>query len=129
MFDWLKGRIDAFFTWITSFLTDQFKWIRDVLDSGYKWIVDLVKAVIKAVWDMFTDAVCWIIDKLFDIIKAALDAVDVKSLEGFAEQIQFPQEISNIMGLIGTGTAIGIIVTAIGIRLVLQLIPFTRLGS
>ena len=40
-----------------------------------------------------------------------------------------PEEIINILGLLGVGPACGIIVAAIAIRLVLQLIPFTRLGS
>lgn len=129
MFDWLKGRIDAFFTWITSFLTDQFQWFRDVLDSGYKWIVDLVKAIFTAGWDMLSDAFCFVIDKALDIVKAAIDAVDVKDLEPFADKINLPPELINIMGLLGAYDAIKIIVIAIGIRLVLQLIPFTRLGS
>lgn len=129
MFDWLKRRIDAFFSWLTESLTEYFKWAKDVLDAWYKWAADLIKAIFTAAWDMFTDAVSWLIEKLFEIIKAAIDAVDVSPLSGFADGITLPPEILNVLQLSGTGTAIGIIVAAIGIRLVLQLIPFTRLGS
>lgn len=129
MLDWLKRRIDAFFSWITESLTEYFKWAKDVVDAWYKWAADLIKAVFKAAWDMFTDAVSWLIEKLFEIIKAALDAVDVSSLKGIADNISLPPEIVTVMQLSGTGAAIAIVVTAIGVRLALQLIPFTRLGS
>lgn len=129
MFDWLKRRIDAFFSWLTESLTEYFKWAKDVVDAWYKWAADLIKAIFKAAWDMFTDAVSWLIEKLFEIIKAALDAVDVSSLKGIADNINLPPEIVTVMQLSGIGTAVGIVVTAIGIRLALQLIPFTRLGS
>ena len=129
MLDWLKGRIDAFFTWLTESLTEYFKWAKDVVDAWYKWAADLIKAIFKAAWDMFTDAVSWLIEKMFDIIKSALDAVDTSSLKGISDNINLPQEIVNVAQLSGIGTAMVIVVTAIGIRLVLQLIPFTRLGS
>lgn len=129
MLNWLKKSLKEFFDWLTSSLTDSLKWLKDVLDAWYKWAADLIKAIFKAIWDIFTDAVSWLIEKLFQIIKLALDAVDVSPLSGFADGINLPPEIINVMQLSGVGTAIGIIVTAIGIRLVLQLIPFTRLGS
>ena len=85
MLDWLKRRIDAFFSWLTESLTEYFKWAKDVVDAWYKWAADLIKAIFKAAWDMFTDAVSWLIEKLFEIIKAALDAVDVSPLKGIAD--------------------------------------------
>ena len=129
MLDWLKRRIDAFFSWLTESLTEYFKWAKDVVDAWYKWAADLIKAIFKAAWDMFTDSVSWLIEKLFEIIKVALDAVDVSALNGIADNINLPPEIVTVMQLSGIGTAMAIVVTAIGIRLVLQLIPFTRLGS
>lgn len=129
MLEWLKKSVADFFAWLTSFPTDFLKWAREVLDNWYKWVADVIKAVFKAVWDMFSDAVCYVIDKGFDIVKAGLDAVDVSSFSGIADGVQLPSEIINVMQLAGVGTASAIIVTAIGIRLVLQLIPFTRLGS
>ncbi len=129
MLQWLKQSVSDFFTWLTSFPASVLKWAREVLDSWYKWAVDLIKAVLKAAWDMLSDAFCFVIDKGLDIVKAGMDAVDVSALSGFADGVQLPSEIVNVMQLAGVGTATTIIVAAIGIRLVLQLIPFTRLGS
>ena len=55
--------------------------------------------------------------------------VDLSGLQGFAPAGGLPAEILNVMALCGVGSAVTIITTAIGIRLALQLIPFTRLGS
>ncbi len=129
MLEWLKKSVSDFFAWLTSFPADFLKWAREVLDNWYKWVADVIKAVFKTVWDMFSDGVCYVIDKGLDIVKAGLDSVDVSALSGFADGLQLPSEIITVMQLSGVGTASGIIVTAIGIRLVLQLIPFTRLGS
>ncbi|MOA59084.1 hypothetical protein D3C78_1836160 [compost metagenome] len=40
-----------------------------------------------------------------------------------------PAEVLNVLGLLGAGEAVAIIISAIGVRMLLQLIPFTRLGS
>ena len=94
------------------------------------WIGNLFKAVFTAGWDFIRDAVCWPFEQIMDI---AVGAVQALPLDGLSNQAtawgNLPAEILNVMGLIGVGTAVSIIASAIGIRLVLQLIPFTRLGS
>lgn len=129
MLDWLKKSVSDFFQWLTEWPTKFVDWLRDLTDDGYRWFADLVRAVFKALWDMLSDGLCFVIDKGLDIVKSAMDAVDVSALNGFADGYQLPPEIVNVMQLAGVGTACSIIVAAISIRLVLQLIPFTRLGS
>lgn len=73
--------------------------------------------------------VSWVFDQLLGLVVSALSAIDLGGLNNYNPQTGFTSEMLNIMGLIGLGEASAIIVTAIGIRLILQLIPFTRLGS
>jgi len=94
------------------------------------WIGNLFKAVFDAGWDFIRDAACWPFDQVMEIVVSAVSAID---MSGIAGQVgawgSLPGELLNILGLLGIGTAASIIVAAIGIRLVLQLIPFVRLGS
>lgn len=100
------------------------------LASIVRWIGDLAVAVFTALWDFVRDAACWPFEQLMDVVVSAVQALD---LSGFAQYAHvwgdLPAELVNILGLLGIGQASAIIVMAIGIRLVLQLIPFTRLGS
>lgn len=95
-----------------------------------KWFGSLFVAVFVAAWDFIRDAACWPFEQAMDI---AVSAAQSLPLDGLSTQATawggLPAEILNVMGLIGVGTAVSIIAAAIGIRLVLQLIPFTRLGS
>lgn len=129
MLQWLKQSVADFFEWLTQWPTGFVDWLRDTLLAWYLWAADLIRAIFTSAFVFLSDAFCFVIDKGLDIVKAAMDAVDVSSLSGFADGVQLPPEIVNVMQLAGVGTAVTIIVTAIGIRLVLQLIPFTRLGS
>lgn len=95
-----------------------------------QWIGELVKAVFQAAWDFARDVVCWPFEQAMDIVLSAVQAIDLGPINNYTGAWgTLPAEIINVLGLIGVGEASVIIVTAIGIRLVLQLIPFTRLGS
>lgn len=95
-----------------------------------KWLGQLYVAVFEAAWDFIRDAACWPFEQAMDIVVGAIEAID---MTGLSSQVgawgSLPSEIVNILGLLGIGTASAIIVAAIGVRLVLQLIPFVRLGS
>lgn len=95
------------------------------------WFGSLFVAVFVALWDMIKDAFSWVFDQLMSIVVSAVAAIDVSALNGLSAQGwgALPAEVLNILGLIGVGTAIQIITAAILIRMVLQLIPFVRLGS
>lgn len=94
------------------------------------WFSDLFKAVFEAAWDFIRDAACWPFEQLLDLVVAALSALDLSGITGSVGPWgSLPAEIVNILGLLGVGTASSIIVSAIAVRLALQLIPFVRLGS
>ena len=64
------------------------------------------------------------------VVVSAVGAVDVSAMSSAGSWWSgLPSEILNMLGLIGFGQAMGIIGAAIAVRLVLQLIPFVRLGS
>lgn len=78
---------------------------------------------------MIKDAFAWLVEQVLDVVISAVSAIDVSGLEGVEGWGSLPSEIINVLGLLGIGAASGVIVATIGIRLVLQLVPFTRLGS
>jgi ABC-type transporter Mla MlaB component len=92
------------------------------------WIGELFVAVFTAAWDMLTDVVCWVFEQCMTVVVSAISGIDTSSLSSTAWG-SLPTDVVNVMQLVGVGTAVGIIGAAIGIRLLLQLIPFTRLGS
>lgn len=97
--------------------------------DAIRWIGDLFVAVFVALWDMAKDAFAWVFDQVMDVAVSAVAAVDVSGLEGWGAWGQLPAELLNVMAVLRVDEAVAIIMAAIGIRLVLQLVPFTRLGS
>lgn len=95
-----------------------------------QWFAQLFLGVFSSLWHLVTDLPCWVLDQVLGIVVSALGAFNFSginaSLGAFNE---LPAEIINILGLLGFAEAMGIIATAITIRIGLQLIPFTRLGS
>ena len=95
-----------------------------------QWFSDLFVAIFKALWDFIRDAVCWPFEQIMDIVISAVQALPLDNLATQSTAWgSLPGEVLNVLGLLGVGTAVTIISAAIGVRLVLQLIPFTRLGS
>ena len=104
--------------------------ILKTLQAIWKWFSDLAGDQFQKLWDLLTDLVCWALDGILGLIVSAVGALDVSGLDNYTNSVgEVPGEIINIMQMAGLGTASQIILAAIGIRLVLQLIPFTRLGS
>jgi hypothetical protein len=95
-----------------------------------EWIGRLFVAVFVAIWDFIRDAATWPFEQIMEIVQSAAESIDVSGVSGSVGVWgQLPGEVLNVLGVLGVGTAIGIISAAILIRLGLQLIPFTRLGS
>ncbi len=95
-----------------------------------KWIGDLFKEVFVSLWELVTDAFIWCFDGLLGVTVSVLNTVDVSPLQATqGAWRQLPGMLLEALAAIGLVPALGVIVSAIGIRLVLQLIPFTRLGS
>ena len=116
-------------SWLKGTLAQIAQLFSDTVSSVLDWISDLFVNIFKSIWDLLSDLICWVIDKLMSIVVSASNSVSFDGLQGFAPAGSLPSEILNVMQLCGVGSAVSIIVTAIGVRLTLQLIPFTRLGS
>ena len=94
------------------------------------WFGSLFVAVFDAIWNVIKDAFVFVLDSLMGLATGALGAMDVSGITtSLSAWGSLPSSVLNILALLGLGQAIAIITTAIGIRLVLQLIPFVRLGS
>jgi len=111
---------------VGQFFTMLFSKLADIVT----WFGKLAVAVFTAAWDFIRDAVCWPFEQIMDIVISAANSLDLSGLSAFTSSWgSLPSEIINILGLLGIGQASAIIGSAIVLRLTLQLIPFTRLGS
>lgn len=102
------------------------------------WIVDLFNKLIEFLYrliislvDMLKDLFIWVVDQLFSNVESLITWVF-----GFFEPIDIsqyltsiPSEVSWVMSVIGLPQALSIILASLVARLLLQLVPFTRLGS
>lgn len=94
------------------------------------WFSDLFVAVFAAFYLMAKDLFSWVFESILGIAITAIGAIDVSSITPYTSGANsIPAQLLNVLALLGVGTAISIITAAILIRLGLQLIPFTRLGS
>jgi hypothetical protein len=107
-----------------EWLTD---WFTSVWESFERW----GKSLVLTVFDVFKDVLYFVLETILEIVQLILNGLgSMFDAMNFAQYISaIPPDVANVMGLIGLGQAVTMIVGAIGIRVVLQLIPFTRLGS
>jgi hypothetical protein len=96
------------------------------------WFFALCMAIVNTFAAMLQDLMIWIIDQCMSVATYVLELIDFDFLTDGSLNAYFddlPSEVLNVTFLLGLHQAMGIIVAAVTIRLILQLIPFTRLGS
>lgn len=109
--------------------------MQGIIDFFYNlvhWFFALVLAVINTVVSMLQDLFCWIVDQLLAVAVYVVGLFDFDFLQTttFSDAVnQLPATMINVFWVLGLPVALGMVVVAIGIRLLLQLIPFVRLGS
>lgn len=110
------------------------EWLWEKIKEGLLWVIDMVTLIamsmMETLWDILKDFFLWVVDETMGLAVSLLNV----AFAGFdfnpGDYIDaLPDEVTNILGLIGLGEATTIIMAAIMIRLLLQLIPFVRLGS
>jgi hypothetical protein len=104
--------------------------IIDTFVSFWAALVGLVEKVFTSLLTMLKDVLLWVLDQLLSLVTTLLGAVDLSAISqdyGIFQQI--PDSTLNMMGLCGFAQCMGIVGGAIIIRILLQLIPFVRLGS
>lgn len=98
-----------------------------------KWndLVDFLWRLVLSVYDLLKDFLFWIIETLMGVavymlngLSYLLDGLDVAQYFAF-----IPPETAYIMSITGFSEAMGMIIASIGIRFILQMIPFVRWGS
>lgn len=103
----------------------------DWLANKWNEWVDLIFAFWQAVLDFVHDSFFWILDNLFQAVALILDGL-VGLFQGL-NPLQYitaiPPETQYYMAVCGFNDCMSMIVASLGIRFLLQLIPFVRLGS
>lgn len=130
----ITGAVKYSLTWVKKLITDTvdfFIWLYDLIIDFFPWLWSFLKQLFIALMNILQDFMSWIFEELLDLAISLLNSVPgVETLQQLSQYYGgLPSEVLSMMGLIGIPEATGIIVTAILIRLFLQLIPFTRLGS
>lgn len=107
------------------------QWLADLIIKGFRWVLDLVVALLELFGVLIVDAVCYVIDGFGSVITWILEQVDLSSVLNYTATMWtgVPLELLDVAVSMGLRECLAIIGAAILIRLGLQLIPFTRLGS
>ena len=94
-------------------------------------LLDLCLSIFLSLWDMLIDLLCSIFEVVFDLVVSIVDGLGgVFSSFGLLQYLNMlPEDMLNVMSLVGANEASAIIVSAVVVRFILQLIPFVRLGS
>ena len=94
-------------------------------------IVNFVKDAFESLLLLLVDFVCLIFEALLDLVKVAMDgifsSIDTSMLTQAMGSV--PAQMLHVAQMVGVGEAVGIVLTAITIRFILQLIPLIRTGS
>lgn len=111
-------------------LIDAFTMLLAKIAASVAWFGKLFVAVFVALWDIGKDGVCWVVEEFMKLAVTTLQALDVSAISSnLGVWGSIPGNVMEVLSALGLGQAFTVIVAAIGVRMVLQLIPFTRLGS
>ena len=121
IFNWIKGVYD----FLTGLWDNLVKWFLYFIDM----FTYFFESFFLTLWDLSKEVFFFIFDSVLELVVHILVLLDFDI--SFLDPCQsgITAEIANILGLIGLGEAFAIIISAITIRILLQLVPFTRLGS
>lgn len=99
--------------------------------SAFDWLQDQIQSLGLTIWDILSDLLLLVVDLFMELGLFILSGlVSVFNLMDVSQYIsQLPIEVVQVMSVTGLGTAIGMVMTAGATRLLMQLIPFVRLGS
>lgn len=102
-----------------------------MIQDALNYIKDLFIGLFKGFITLFTDIFIFIFDVLMTAIMLLLEGLT--SLMDFMDFSQYydnlPPEFVQAASAIGLGQVFGIVLAAHGIKLLVQLIPFVRLGA
>ena len=103
----------------------------DLIYDAFISIRDFLYRCLLTIADIFKDIFAFCFEALMDLVILAISGLS-SLFQGLNVTQYFsalPPEVIYFSNLCSLGTCMGMIISAITIRLLLQLIPFTRLGS
>lgn len=107
------------------------KAILDWFANRWNDMIDFLWRIVLSLYDMLKDLFIWILEQLSNVGLMVLDGVgsllsglDVASYWG-----GIPPETAYYLNIIGLSQGLGMIITCLGIKFILQMIPFVRWGS
>lgn len=103
----------------------------DWLATTWNELKQFLWSIVLSFAEMHKDLAIFIFESFLDISYYALNGMDsyFDGLNISSYTSMIPPDVTWFLGQIGLTQALTMIVTAITIRIILQLIPFTRLGS
>lgn len=107
------------------------QWLADLIVGAFEWLFDLVVAVLELAGTIAVDLACYLLDGLGQFLTWAVGGVNLDGLATKAENMwsAVPRPLLEFAFNAGLVDCLSIIGAALLIRLALQLVPFTRLGS
>ncbi|MCG6330885.1 DUF2523 domain-containing protein [Vibrio alginolyticus] len=102
------------------------------------WLVDLFNKLLVflyqllvSLFNMLKDLFFWAVEQVMDMVNMLLSGVFAlfSPVDMSQYMTSIPPTVSWVMAAVGLPQCLSIILSAITVRLMLQLIPFTRLGS
>ncbi|WP_017817623.1 DUF2523 family protein [Vibrio harveyi] len=103
-----------------------------------EWLVDLFNKLLEflyqlllTLFDMLKDIFLWIVEQVMNAVNMVLPSVFAlfAPVDMSQYMTSIPPTLAWVFAAVGVPQCLSIILAAITIRLLLQLIPFTRLGS
>lgn len=103
----------------------------NIINPILEWFVQVIGFVLVGIFDMFKDLLIYCFEQIGTLIVAIMGTIPAIPGADLLQEywMLIPVEARDLALRAGLGEASTIIITAIGIRLLLQLIPFVRLGS
>lgn len=104
-----------------------FDWIVDLFNT----LLDFLYRLVLSLVDMLSDMLLGLFEQILEIGKGLISLIsDMLAPVDISQYMTgLPSGVAWVMSQIGLPQALVIIITAITIRIILQLIPFVRLGS
>ncbi|BCB44727.1 hypothetical protein VagYM19_38670 [Vibrio alginolyticus] len=102
------------------------------------WLVDLFNKLLvflyqllMSLFNMLKDLFFWAVEQVMEMVNMLLSGVFAlfAPVDMSQYMTSIPPTVSWVMAAVGLPQCLSIILAAITVRLMLQLIPFTRLGS
>lgn len=103
----------------------------DWLAERWNDLIDYLYSLLLSLFDALKDVAFWLVESLLNLCLVILSSLDsiFNALTITDYMSMFPDDVVNMLALLGINQITMIIVTALGVRFVLQLIPLVRLGS